>query len=124
LRELFYGSDFLVEPASLPCSCRQPLTAHGKLVLCFARDAIFARQVFGSACHVAAAIRVEQGDHEGIFELPLAKLESPSGSADDMRSLAHRFHASGKDNTRFAELNQLSCRNNRLDAGAAQPIDG
>ena len=124
LREFFDRRDFVAEAAGLPCRGGQLLTANGELVLCFARDAVFARQIFSRPRHVAATVRIEQGHHQRIFELTLAQLESPSRAANHVRRLAHRFHTAGKHDARFVELDQLRCRNDGLNARAAQPIDG
>src|SRR5213595_1659157 len=58
-----------------------------EFVLVFSGDAVLAPKVLGRSGHVAAAIRIEQCNHEGIFELALAQLEPPACTTNDVRRL-------------------------------------
>ena len=59
-----------------------------------------------------------------VFELSLAKAQTVSKTADDVRRLAHVLRAAGKNDIGFAKLNHLPAANRRLDAGTAEPIHG
>ena len=117
-------NNFVPEPACFPRGSSELLTSKREFVLVFSSDAVLAPKVLGRGGHVAAAIRIEQCNHEGIFELALAQLEPPACTTNDVRRLTHGFHTAGEDNSGFAKFDQLSGRDDRLYARSAQPIHG
>ena len=51
-------------------------------------------------------------------------MQAAAQAANDVRRLAHALDAAGQHEARLAELNQLRAADRRLDARAAQAIDG
>src|SRR5262245_35223779 len=106
--ELLDGNDFVAEASFIPCCCSKLLAAQGEFILRLPAESILAGEIFGGRGHGTAAIRVEQRDHQGIFEFALTEPEPPTGAPNHMRRLTHRFHSAGEDDLRLAKLDQLS----------------
>src|SRR5207244_3940737 len=65
-----------------------------------------------------------QRNHQRVLQLPLTQSKSPTRSADNVRSLAHRFDSTCEDGLRFTKLDQLGRGNDGLNPRTAEPIDG
>ena len=107
-----------------PRLARPLLGADGELVLLLAADAVVAGQVVARLRHVAAAVGVHQGDHQEVLELPLAQLEAAAGAPDHVRRLRHVLHAADQAGRGVAGQDGLGAGDDRLDARAAQAVDG
>ena len=115
--------DFFLQPPVLPRTIGELLTAKRVAVLLLTRHTILCGTVFCSRRHRAAAVGVEQGGPERVFELALAKAESGPKAADHVRCLAHALHAAREHDVRLVEQDHLRTTDGRLNAGSTQPVD-
>ena len=95
--ELIDGKHFIAELSTVPRCCGEFLASEREFILRLASDAVFAREIFGCSRHVAAAVSIEQGDHQRVLELPLAQSKTPSRATDHVRRLAHGLNTAGED---------------------------
>ena len=81
-----------------------------------------ARREVGGVRHVETAMRVEQRDHERVFELAFTEPEAGPRAADHVRRLRHGFHPAGEPVLRLAQSDHLRHRHDGLHARTAEPI--
>ena len=91
-----------------------------------ARDDVVARGHFlGGDAHVAGVHRAGEplGDHR-IDDLAVAHPVAPARPLQDVRRVGHRFGAAGDHRVDVADANRFDGVHDRLQAGAADAIDG
>jgi hypothetical protein len=103
--QLLKRNNLVSKTSGIPGGSRQLLASQSKLVLHFPGNPVLPRQIFRGGRHVAAAIRIQQPHHQPIFELTVTQPQSPTRPTNHVRRLAHRFHSSGKNDARLAQLN-------------------
>src|ERR1044072_1996670 len=118
------GRYLLREDARVLRALRLGLRAQGVGVLLLARDFVAAREVLGRARHRRVAVGVEQRDHQRVFELALTQAQAAARAVDDVRGHRHRLHAADERRARFVQQNHERAGDDRLDAAAAQTVDG
>mmetsp|Transcript_2760 Transcript_2760/g.4643 ORF Transcript_2760/g.4643 Transcript_2760/m.4643 type:complete len:374 (+) Transcript_2760:136-1257(+) len=102
----------------------QLLAAESKLVGLFLGDVVLLSQVLRGDCHRAASVLVveripERINHGGVH----AERRSPA-NVRRVRSERHGLRTSGKHNLAISEHDVLATRDNALEAGSAQAVDG
>jgi hypothetical protein len=118
------GHDLVLEDAARRRGGCRLLAAQRVFVHLLARDAVLAGQVVGGLGHVEAAVRVEEGHHQGVFELALAQREAAAGPAYHVRGLAHVLHATGHGQVGLTQPHHLRDGDERLEPRAAEAIHG
>ncbi len=94
-------------------------------VLVLAADAVLDRDTFGVGAHVAVLDRAPQPVVDGrVDQLTVAEAEAEPGTRDEVRRLVHRLHAARDDGLGVAGADLRGGEHDRLQAGAADPIDG
>src|SRR5204862_4910405 len=71
-----------------------------------------------------AVVRIDERDPQVVLELLLAEGQTPSRATDLMRRHRHVLGAAGEDKLGLAELDLLRGEDDRLQAGAAETVDG
>jgi hypothetical protein len=104
---------------------RALLTCQRELVAGFARDRILLGKILGGDRHRRIAVRVGQCRPERIFELSaLPERKALARAAHDVRRLAHILAAAGQRVGSGPQRERLRGRENRLQARAAEPVEG
>ncbi len=122
--------ELIVETAGLDGSHGALLALERERVLALAGDAPALGHVLGGLAHrvrvvAAGEFRVGEAPAEGrIGHLARAAIVGGFGLELDVRRAGHRFDAAADEHVTVADRDRVRRRVDRLEPGAAQPIDG
>ena len=122
--------DLVGEPAGLDGGDGPLLALERERVLALARDAPALGDVLGGLAHRVRVVplgqaRVDEPPAEGrVGHLAVAAVVGRLGLELDVRRAGHRFDAAGDEHVAIADRDRVRRRVDRLEAGAAQPVDG
>ncbi len=114
--------DLLAQNAGIDGAASLGDAPEREFVLLLAGDLVPARQVVRSLRHVAAAVRIAEGDHQGILERALAQPDAAPRAADHERRLAQVLDPAREHEVGLAQLDHLRRGNHGLDAAPAQAV--
>jgi hypothetical protein len=94
-------------------------------VLLVAADLVLLGHVLGRDAHVVLVVNVEQAvDDHRVDELPLAHALAVARAGQHVGRQAHALLAAGDDDLGVAVAHRLGGEHDRLQAGAADGVDG
>ena len=114
--------DLLLEPA-LGDRLRGALVrGQGERVLVAAGDAVFRRHVLGRDAHVDAVERIVQRGQHHVDHRGVAHAGAPARAGGEVAGTAHAFGPAADGDVGIAQQDRLRGAEDRLQAGAAQPV--
>ena len=122
--------DLVGEPAGLDGRDGALLALEREGVLALARDAPALGDVLGGLAHRVRVValgqpRVDEAPAEGrVGHLARAAIPGALGLELDVRRAGHRFDAAADEHVAVADRDRVGGRVDRLEPGAAQPVDG
>src|SRR5262249_17539767 len=93
-------------------------------ILLFALESVFLRDVLGGDAHVAVAERIVQRADHRIDARAVAQALSPPAGGEEVRPTANAFRTRADRDVDVAEQDVLGCRDDRLQARAAEAVHG
>ena len=124
LRRNFYRHDLRLEAALFHRSHGFAVRVHGELILLFARDAVFFRNVLAGDAHVVVVVNIPKPVvHHGIDDLTVAQTISFSRLRQQIGSVRHGFHAARNHDGTVSGLHRLRCESHRFQSRATNFVD-
>ena len=114
--------DFGIEQTLCDCGDGATVTLCGVLVLIFTSQPVGLGEGFRDLAHRASAERTSQAILQQHIEQPSLTQRRPR-AFQQIRSTAHRLHATGHDDVRISGANRLRRQHDRLQAGPADFVD-
>ena len=116
-------NDLRLEVAGLNGLLGTVVALHRQRVLRLAADAPFGGNIFCGHTHVDVLERVVQCADDHIDHLGVAHSRAKAGGQAGIGATAHVFGAAADGDIGIAQQDRLAGRDDRLQAGAAQPVD-
>ena len=119
------GNDLVPEAARLLRGLGLVLALDRELVLLLARDRVFLGHVLGGDAHVVLVVDVPQAvDDHRVDQLRVAHAKAVARAVQHVRRRAHVLLAARDHDVRVAAGDGLRAQHRRLEAGAADLVDG